>query len=79
MSRDYANLDQLIVQAIGRGQNSAARLSSELDQEARLHTSDLELRPVFRVIDQRLQALKKKGAILFDRKSNVWIIHHVAR
>lgn len=74
MSRDYANLDQLIVQAIGRGQNSASKLSSELDQEARLHTNDLKRRPVFSVIDQRLQALKTKGTILFDRNSNVWVI-----
>lgn len=67
----YDKLDSLIVEAIKDGCNTFDKLwSGVVGAEAkRLYEEDLKLRgykakPAFRFIDNRLQALRKRGVIV---------------
>lgn len=66
--KDYSKLDAAILAQIAGGNCKARGLNSALDDLAREADRDSE---EFRVIDRRLQALRKKGKIEFDTK-NGW-------
>lgn len=63
--KDYSKLDAAILAQIAGGNCKAMGLNAALDDLAREADRDSE---EFRVIDRRLQALRKKGKIEFDTK-----------
>lgn len=73
-ARDYTEFDKRLLASIEAGPNTAAALSTALDADAKMLMS----RPgeEFRVVDRRLQALRKKGEIAWERcgRMVVWTL-----
>lgn len=73
-AHDYTEFDQKMLARIEASPTTAAALSTALDAEAK----PLMKRPgeEFRVVDRRLQALRKKGVIAWERRGShvVWTI-----
>ncbi|POR07974.1 hypothetical protein [Diaphorobacter sp. LR2014-1] len=65
-ARDYTEFDKKMLDLIAAGKNTAAALTTALDAEAKplMNQPNEE----FRVIDRRLQALRKKGDIAWERR-----------
>lgn len=64
----YAKLDALVLSALGANPISFATLmSGEIKLECEAHA----VRDAFRVLDRRLQALKKLNQVRFDGKG--WV------
>lgn len=65
-ARDYTEFDKKMLALIDAGTNTAAALTTALDADAKplMNQSGEE----FRVIDRRLQALRKKGVIAWERR-----------
>lgn len=65
-SLDYTDFDKKMLALIDAGTNTAAALTTALDADAK----PLMNRPKdeFRVVDRRLQALRKKGVIAWERR-----------
>ena len=73
-AKDYTEFDKKMLSLIATGTNTAAALTTALTTEAQtLMNSPKE---EFRVIDRRLQALRKKGLIAWERRGHltVWFI-----
>ena len=73
--RDYIEFDKKMQTLIAAGTNTAAALTKALDADAKLlmnHPKD-----EFRVVDRRLQALRKKGVIAWERRGPlvVWSLN----
>lgn len=64
---DYSLLDAEIVVEIGRKNSQFTGLVAELESSARTFCKGPKDEP-FRVLDRRLQALRKKGKIGYDSK-----------
>lgn len=65
-SRDYTEFDKKMLALIDQGKNTAAALTIALNAEAMpLMTQPGE---EFRVVDRRLQALRKNGVITWERR-----------
>ena len=64
--RDYTDFDKKMLALIDAGAKTAAALTTALDAEAKplMNQPNEE----FRVIDRRLQALRKKGLIAWERR-----------
>ena len=73
-ARDYTEFDKKMLALIDAGTKTAAALTTALDAEAKplMNQPNEE----FRVIDRRLQALRKKGLIAWERRGAlvVWSI-----
>lgn len=71
---DYAEFDKKLLASIEAGRNTAAALTTALAADAR----PLMSRPgeEFRVVDRRLQALRKKSVIAWKRRGAlvVWAL-----
>lgn len=65
-ARDYTDFDMKMLALIDAGTDTAASLTAALDADAK----PLMNRPKdeFRVVDRRLQALRKKGVIAWERR-----------
>jgi hypothetical protein len=65
-ARDYTDFDKQMLALIASGKNTAATLTIALEAEAKplMNQPNEE----FRVIDRRLQALRKKGVIAWERR-----------
>ncbi len=84
MKHDYTKLDAAILARIAElGCCSFTRLQAgEVLQLANEHseadaepcTSKLRLKPSWRFIDARLQALRKAGRIAYQRKPEGWVL-----
>lgn len=74
MSKDYTAFDAKMLELIGQGKNTAALLTTLLGNDA-TPLSNVK-GDEFRVIDRRLQALRKKGLIRPERKGRIrfWVI-----
>ena len=72
--RDYTDFDKKMLALIDAGTKTAAALTTALNAEAKplMNQPNEE----FRVIDRRLQALRKKGLIAWERRGAlvVWSI-----
>lgn len=66
---DYTEFDKRLLSLIEAGKNTATTLTAALDAEAKHFMA----RPgtEFRVVDRRLQALRKKGVIAWERRGAV--------
>ena len=74
-TRDYVEFDKKMLTLIAAGTNTAAALTKALDADAKLLMSLPN--EEFRVVDRRLQALRKKGAIAWERRGQfvVWSLN----
>lgn len=75
MAHDYTALDAAILYAI---KNGAPALFSLLDFKVRVHSAPLahtdKQGQAWRVVDRRLQALRKAGRIRYQRKPEGWVL-----
>lgn len=74
MSNDHAALDAAILAAIRGGITTAGALESDPAVSCATAPHATWRRTAYRVIDARLQALRKAGKISFDRKAGWRII-----
>lgn len=65
-ARDYTEFDKKMLALIAAGTKTAAALTTALDADAKLLMN--QPKDEFRVIDRRLQALRKKGVIAWERR-----------
>ncbi len=73
---DYSTFDQVLMDSIKEGCNTLSQLefNSEIIREGAQFTSPRSM--LFRIIDRRLQTLRKRGAIQFMRgKWHVGVDH----
>jgi len=71
MKRDFKALDAAIVLAIGQGTSTFRGLCSHQEVRPTADASDPKSHDGYRMIDRRLQALRKAGAIR-QRRYGVW-------
>ena len=65
---DYSVIDGLIIQKIREGANTFMKIDSgDVYREAQ-RLQDETKSPAFRVIDRRLQSLRKRGLIVYTTK-----------
>lgn len=71
-ARDYTEFDKKMLTLIASGKNTASALTTALDAEAKPLMN--QAKEEFRVVDRRLQALRKKGVITWERRGQfvVW-------
>lgn len=76
MTTNYTALDAAILQAIAQKSHTASSLQAELAPRIKtLLPSDdpgAVATTLMRTIDRRLQALRKRGIIKFDRSAGGW-------
>ena len=65
-ARDYTDFDKKMLALIDAGTRTAAALTTALDEEAKPLMN--QPKEEFRVIDRRLQAMRKKGLITWERR-----------
>ena len=65
-ARDYTDFDKKMLALIDAGTKTAAALTTALDADAKPLMN--QPKDEFRVIDRRLQALRKKGVIAWERR-----------
>ena len=65
-ARDYTDFDKKMLALIDAGTKTAAALTTALDADAKPMMN--QPKDEFRVIDRRLQALRKKGVIAWERR-----------
>lgn len=79
---DYTELDASILEQIGNGHDTFVKLRAVLEPMAVKFVSapgpspQAGHVPPWRAIDRRLQAMRKKGLLSFDRVSGRWCCHH---
>ena len=73
-ARDYTDFDKKMLALIDAGTKTAAALTTALDADAKPMMN--QPKDEFRVIDRRLQALRKKGVIAWERRGAlvVWLL-----
>ena len=73
-ARDYTEFDKKMLALIDAGTKTAAALTTALDADAKPMMN--QPKDEFRVIDRRLQALRKKGVIAWERRGAlvVWLL-----
>lgn len=72
---DYSYLDMLIQQSIADGNNTFSKIDSgEVYKQAQFLEGQTKS-SAFRIIDRRLQALRKKGLIKYTTKEK-WTVNH---
>ena len=74
-ARDYTDFDKKMLALIDAGTKTAAALTTALDADAKPLMN--QPKDEFRVIDRRLQALRKKGVIAWERRGAlvVWTLN----
>ena len=74
-ARDYTDFDKKMLALIDAGTKTAAALTTALDADAKPLMN--QPKDEFRVIDRRLQALRKKGVIAWERRGPlvVWSLN----
>lgn len=73
---DYTYLDMLIQESVASGNNTFAKIDTgEVHKQAKLLEQQIKSE-AFRIIDRRLQALRKKGLIKYSTAEK-WTINYV--
>lgn len=71
---DYSVIDGLIIQKISKGANTFMKIDNgDVYREAH-RLQDETKSPAFRIIDRRLQSLRKRGLISYTTKDK-WTTH----
>ena len=73
----YSEIDRRIIDCIRRGQGAHPLYDKRVSQEAD-RLAMLTGREDFRIVDGRLQALKKRGEISYSSIVRAWIIKEAA-
>lgn len=71
----YPKADSMIFQLIETGTNTSGKIQAEMSDWLTLAFGKNKDYEHMRIIDRRLQALKKKKIIAFDLKQRVWTAH----
>lgn len=76
---DYTTLDAAIIQRITKAAPATfttvfAYKSKVMEEADTLAAADFEKAKAFRIVDRRLQALRKAGKIKYQRKPEGWVI-----
>ncbi|WP_394551536.1 hypothetical protein C1N58_12515 [Pantoea sp. SGAir0180] len=72
---DYTYLDMLIQESVASGNNTFAKIDSgDVHNQSKLLEQEIKSE-AFRIIDRRLQALRKKGLIKHS-KAEKWTINY---
>ncbi|KAB0556204.1 hypothetical protein [Pantoea stewartii] len=72
---DYTFLDMLIQESVASGNNTFAKIDTgEVNKQAKLLEQQIKSE-AFRIIDRRLQALRKKGLIKYSTVEK-WTINY---
>lgn len=77
--QDYTELDQAILAEIAKGNHKFDGLSQALQSLAQRHCEGSPDAEPWRVIDRRLQALRKKNLIMFSKPKACWITPETPR
>ncbi len=64
---DYQHIDSLILERVGQGAKTFSAIDGGFVYLEAKNLSELTGRQAFRIIDSRLQALRKKGFIRFNK------------
>lgn len=73
MAHDYTELDSAIIERVSKGCVSFTALSGSVSKPSEaLATNDPA--PGWRIVDRRLQALRKAGRIRYQRKPEGWVL-----
>ncbi|CAN7649524.1 hypothetical protein LJR129_005066 [Acidovorax sp. LjRoot129] len=75
-ARDYTEFDKKMLALISAGSKTAAALTTALDADAKPLMN--QTKDEFRVVDRRLQALRKKGLIAWER-SGAFVVWSLAK
>lgn len=73
LQQDYQELDAAILKEIGQGNAKFEGLTQALNGMAQRHCEGLRDAVAWRVIDRRLQALRKKNLIEFSKSKGCWV------
>lgn len=72
MKNDYTKLDAAIITQVAKGCIGFTALFGVVDKHSRIFT-DYKT-PSWRIVDRRLQALRKAGRISYQRKPEGWVL-----
>jgi hypothetical protein len=73
MAHDYTNLDSAILARVAKGCVSFTALSGSVSKESDALAKN-DPAPAWRIVDRRLQALRKAGRIRYQRKPEGWVL-----
>ena len=77
MAHDYTELDRAIINRVAKGcVGFSALCGAVLKHSKSLAANDKA--PAWRIVDRRLQALRKAGRICYQRKPEGWVLHEAA-
>lgn len=79
---DYSDLDNAVLGSLEKPKCFSELLDGEvlticknLEDASKIHSAHgfmVSKTPAFRFLDRRLQAMRKKGKVLYDKKANTW-------
>jgi hypothetical protein len=76
MAHDYTELDEAIIEKVAKGPVGFTAISFFVaKQSGSLEKNDPA--PAWRIVDRRLQALRKAGRIRYQRKPEGWVLGEV--
>lgn len=73
MAHDYTELDSAIISRVTEGCVSFAALSGAVSKHSET-LAKTDPAPAWRIVDRRLQALRKAGRIRYQRKPEGWVL-----
>lgn len=76
MAHDYTELDEAIIARVTEGCVSFSALSAAVSNCSEALAKN-DPAPAWRIVDRRLQALRKAGRIRYQRKPEGWMLGNV--
>ena len=76
MAHDYTELDGAIIARVAEGRVTFTALSSAVSRHSEA-LAKTDPAPGWRIVDRRLQALRKAGRIRYQRKPEGWVLGDV--
>ncbi len=73
MKHDYTNLDDAILTVVASGPIAFHSLSCRVAAHSAGYAEN-DNAPAWRIVDRRLQALRKAGKIKYQRKPEGWVV-----
>ena len=72
MKNDYTKLDAAIITQVAKGCIGFTALCNVVQQHSAVFAGDYT--PPWRIVERRLQALRKAGRISYQRKPEGWVL-----
>ena len=73
MAHDYTNLDNALLSAIGEKPSTFTGLQYRVEAHSEAISKNDPATP-WRIVDRRLQVLRKSGKIRYQRKPEGWVL-----